>query len=213
MYQPLSRVISRPMFVTLEGPEGAGKSTVQQALAERLREAGFGVLTTREPGAGEVGVAVREILLEGGDLEPLTELFLFLADRAEHVAKTVRPALREGKIVLCDRYTDSTVAYQGYARGLDVKALRNLNEIATQGLRPDLTLLLDIDPKLGLARAKGKDRLDREPLEFHQKVREGFLSEARAEPHRWRTIDAARPLDDVVQACWDALSGHLAPKP
>jgi len=196
------------MFVTLEGPEGAGKSTVQGLLAARLREQGRDVLTTREPGAGEVGKAVREVLLHGGDLEPLTELFLFLADRAEHVAKTIRPALAKGTIVLCDRHADSTVVYQGYGRGLDVEKLRDLNAMATQGLRPDVTLLLDIDPVLGLQRTLNKDRLDSEPIEFHHRVRHGFLSEAKREPDRWRVVDASRSPEEVVSDCW----AHLAPK-
>ncbi len=189
------------MFVTLEGPEGAGKSTVQRLVAERLRQQGREVVTTREPGAGEVGAAVREILLHGGGLEPLTELFLFLADRAEHVAKTVRPALAGGAIVICDRHADSTVVYQGYGRGLDVERLRELNALATGGLRPDLTLLLDLDSAIGLARGKAADRLDREPLEFHQRVRDGFLKEAAREPQRWRIIDAGQPVESVVEQC------------
>ncbi len=196
------------MFVTLEGPEGAGKSTVQSLVAERLRLEGREVLTTREPGAGEVGRAVREILLHGGTLEPLTELFLFLADRAEHVAKTIRPALDRGEIVLCDRHADSTVVYQGYGRGLDIERLRDLNSLATLGLSPDLTLLLDLDPAVGLARAKGADRLDKEPLEFHQRVRDGFLKEAAHEPDRWRVIDAGQPVETVAEQCLLAIKSH-----
>lgn len=195
------------MFVTLEGPEGAGKSTVQGLLAVRVRELGRDVLTTREPGSGEVGSAVREVLLHGGDLEPLTELFLFLADRAEHVAKTIMPALAKGTVVLCDRHADSTVVYQGYGRRLDVEKLRELNAMATQGLKPDVTLLLDIDPALGLQRTQVKDRLDSEPIEFHHRVRQGFLSEAKREPNRWRVVDASRSPEEVVSDCW----AHLAP--
>ena len=196
------------MFVTLEGPEGAGKSTVQALLAERLRAEGREVVQTREPGSGEVGAAVRNVLLHGGELEPWTEVFLFLADRAEHVAKTIRPALERGAIVLCDRHADSTVVYQGHARGLDVEVLRRLNTLATGGLKPDLTLLLDIDPEIGLKRAKGADRLDREPLEFHRRVREGFQKEATLEKGRWRTIDAAAPVELVVAACHTAITAH-----
>ena len=196
------------MFVTLEGPEGSGKSTVVQMLAERLRGSGLDVLTTREPGAGEVGQAVRQILLHGESIEPLTELFLFLADRSEHVAKTVRPALARGQVVLCDRHADSTVVYQGYARGLDLARLRSLNELATGGLKPDLTLLLDLDVKTGIARTQDKDRLDNEPIEFHERVRAGFLAEADLEPGRWKVVDASRPLDEVVEECWKALTSH-----
>jgi dTMP kinase len=153
---------------------------------------------------------VREILLHGGALEPVTELFLFLADRAEHVAKTVAPALARGAIVLCDRHADSTVVYQGYGRGLDLERLRELNALATAGLKPDLTILLDLEPSVGLARATGSDRLDREPLEFHVRVRNGFLQEAAREPHRWRVIDAGQPRDSVVEACLREVSSHRA---
>lgn len=193
------------MFVTFEGPEGAGKSTVIDLVAGRLRSEGKTVVTTREPGAGEFGRAVREILLHGGSLEPLTELFLFLADRAEHVAKTVRPALARGEVVLCDRHADSTVAYQGYGRGLDVDRIRALNETATGGLKPEVTLLLDIDVVVGLARAKGTDRLDRESVEFHERVRAGFRAEAEREPDRWRIIDASLPVEAVAEQCLSAI--------
>lgn len=197
------------MFVTFEGPEGAGKSTVIALVAERLAEEGHRVLATREPGAGEVGRAVRDILLNGGDLDPATELFLFLADRAEHVSKTVQPALARGEIVLCDRHADSTVVYQGYGRGLDLDELRNLNTVATAGLKPALTLLLDIDTKTGLSRAKGTDRLDRESVEFHERVRQGFLEEAQREPDRWQIVDASRPVEAVADECLTAIRGRL----
>jgi dTMP kinase len=196
------------MFVTLEGPEGAGKSTVQALIAERLRADGREVLTTREPGSGDIGAAVRDVLLHGGSLEPLTELFLFLADRAEHVAKTIRPALKGGVIVLCDRHADSTVVYQGYGRGLDVERLRELNALATGGLKPDLTLLFDLDPAIGLARVRGADRLDREPLDFHERVRHGFLNEATREPDRWRVIDAGQPKESVVAQSIREIAAH-----
>ena len=196
------------MFVTLEGPEGAGKTTVLARLAARLEEQGHDVFMTREPGEGELGAAVRQALLHGGALEPLTELFLFLADRAEHVAKAIRPALARGEVVLCDRFSDSTVVYQGYARGLNVDQVRELNTLATGGLKPDLTLLLDVDASVGTTRAGGKDRLDKEPLEFHEKVRAGFLTEAKREEGRWRIVDASKGLDDVVQVCWELVSTH-----
>ncbi|HXH60021.1 MAG TPA: dTMP kinase [Fimbriimonadaceae bacterium] len=197
------------MFVTLEGPEGAGKSTVMRGLASRISEGGREVVETREPGAGEFGSAVRDLLLHGEDIDPKTELFLYLADRAEHVAKIVRPALERGAVVLCDRHADSTVVYQGYGRGLDLGLLRDLNAMATGGLKPDLTLLLDIDPAVGLSRTTKGDRLDREPLEFHQKVRGGFLDEAKREPDRWVVIDASRSAEAVLDACWLAASARL----
>lgn len=198
------------MFVTFEGPEGAGKSTALTALAARLGDAGLEVVTTREPGAGEFGRAVREILLHGERLDPTAELFLFLADRAQNTASTIRPALSAGKTVLCDRYADSTLVYQGHARGLDVAELRRLNDLATGGLVPDLTLLLDLDVKAGLARQSGQDRLDSEPAEFHQKVREGYSAEAARDTARWKKIDASQPPGEVAELCWEAVRGSPA---
>lgn len=198
------------MFVTFEGPEGSGKSTAIIAIAERLRSEGREVVTTREPGAGEVGRAIREILLHGEELDAKAELFLFLADRAQHGASVIRPALAASKIVLCDRYIDSTVAYQGHARGLDVEELRRLNDTATDGLRPDLTLLFDLDVEVGLKRLNDQDRLDNEPLEFHRKVRDGYLKEMEHDPARWLKIDASQRIDSVVEQCWEAISSRPA---
>lgn len=188
------------MFITFEGPEGSGKSTLVAALAERLRASGADVLVTREPGSGDVGRSIRQLLLEGGDLDYRCELFLFLADRAQHVATEIRPALTEGQVVLCDRYADSTVVYQGYGRGLEIGRLKDLNTFATGGLTPQLTFLLDIDPEDGLKRIKVKDRLDDEVIEFHQRVREGFLTEARLDS-RWKVLDASgSPAQVLTQA-------------
>jgi dTMP kinase len=189
------------MFVTFEGPEGAGKSTVLRRLADEFREKGETVVETREPGAGEIGGRIREILLHTGAVPARTELMLFLADRAANVETIVRPALAAGSLVFCDRHADSTVVYQGYGRGLDVEQLRAWNAWATGGLTPDLTLLLDLPAEVGLARAKGGDRLDAEPLAFHERVRAGFLTEAEREPDRWRIVDASQPLDTVLAAC------------
>lgn len=197
------------MFITFEGPEGAGKSTAIRSLADRLAQQGHQVEVTREPGAGDFGRAVRTLLLQSQAMSPKAELFLFLADRAEHVQSVVRPALAQGKIVLCDRHADSTVVYQGYARGLDVSTLKNLNAIATDGLRPDLILLLDLPADVGLARITDKDRLDSEPLEFHQKVRKGFLQEAALEPERWQIIDANQAPENVSEACYQAITKRL----
>lgn len=198
------------IFVTLEGPEGAGKSTLQAALVEAILEHGKQVLATREPGgAGEVGQKIRQILLEGGALTPLTEVFLFLADRAQHVEGTIRPALREGKIVICDRYSDSTIVYQGYGRGLDIDSLRSWNEDATDGLVPDLTLLLDLEPSVGLARSLKGDRLDQEPLEFHERVRAGFLAEASRDPHRWHILDAQQEPKALAASALDIIISKL----
>jgi dTMP kinase len=193
------------MFVTFEGPEGAGKSTLISGLVQRLRGQGRDATVSREPGAGAVGGAIREILLGGEAVQARAELFLFLADRAQHVEAIVRPALARGEIVLCDRHADSTLVYQGYGRGLDLVRLREWNAYATDGLCPDLTLLLDLDPRIGLARLSSPDRIDREPLEFHVRVREGFLLEATREPGRWRILDATRPPEEVLEAAWRAI--------
>ncbi len=196
------------MFVSLEGPEGAGKTTLLRGLDARLRQRGLRTLLTREPGAVLEG-RIRSLLLEGAGMDPKTELFLFLADRAEHAASVIRPALQERRVVLCDRHADSTVVYQGYGRGLDLEALRSWNRFATGGLRPDLTLLLDLPPDVGLARLKDRDRLDREPLEFHRRIREGFLAEARLEPDRWVVLDATQPPEGVLEQAWQPILDRL----
>lgn len=193
------------MFVTFEGPEGAGKSTVLRAVAEALRGDGQEVLTTREPGAGELGTGIRELLLHGSGMPAESELFLFLADRSNHVRNIVRPALEAGKVVLCDRYADSTLVYQSLARGLDERFVRAANGFATGGLVPDVTLLFDLPPEVGLSRLSSKDRLDAEPIEFHRKVREGFLKEARREGGRWVILDATQGIGEVTTQAWNTL--------
>ena len=197
------------MFVTLEGPEGAGKSTLIKRLSHEIESTGHDVVCTREPGFGQLGAAIRKVLLEGDEMPALSELFLFLADRSNHVNQLIAPALAQGKVVLCDRHADSTIVYQGYARGLDLPFLREANLVATQGLRPNLILLLDLDPQVGLSRQVSQDRLDLESLEFHQKVRSGFLQEARREPARWKKIDAAQDSEKVFQDAWAAVRALL----
>jgi dTMP kinase len=194
------------MFITLEGPEGAGKTTVIKALAEHLKELHSEVVVTREPGAGAIGKRIREILLDGAQVAPTAELFLFLADRAQHVHDLILPALQRNAVVLCDRFADSTVVYQGYGRGMDIPNLREFNRMATGGVHPDRTLLLDLPPKLGLSRLVSKDRLDSESLTFHEKVRAGFLEESRLEPARWRVVDASQPLEKVIADSLSALT-------
>lgn len=205
------------MFITFEGPEGGGKTTVMQHIAERLRSEGRTVVSTREPGSGTVGTQIREVLLHGDAIDPRCELFLFLADRANHVTTVVRPALDKGDIVLCDRYCDSTVVYQAHARGLDPTGIRELNAFATDGLMPQMTILLDLDPEIGLKRLVTKDRLDAEPVMFHRRVREGFLAEARREPNRWRIVDATKTVEQVEFLCYayikEALSHEQEPLP
>ncbi len=190
------------MFISLEGPEGSGKSSQIPALAQYLEAQGYRVLCTREPGGTSIGDQIRVVLtsMDNPELLPRTEILLFLAARAQLVAQVIRPALREGKIVLCDRYGDSTLAYQGYGHGLDLNILRAMLNFATEGLKPDLTLLLDLDIKTGLARKKSIDewnRLDAYEVSFHERVRSGYLQLAEEEPTRWRRVDASMPKDEV----------------
>lgn len=188
------------MFVTFEGPEGAGKSTALKEVARHLRESGIDVLETREPGAGEFGRRIREILLHGEEMPPESELFLFLADRSNHVRTIIRPALESGSWVLCDRHADSTYVYQAVVRGLDADFVRSANRFATGGLIPDRTFLLDLDPEVGLSRLTSRDRLDAQPIEFHRGVRNGFLELARQETGRWRIVDATLQKEAIVAA-------------
>lgn len=209
------------MFITLEGIEGSGKSTAQRLLAEYLEEKGYSVLSTREPGGSALGRKFRAVLLDARttQLRPRAELFLFLADRAQHVSEVIRPALDEGQIVLCDRYADSTISYQGYGRGMDVDQLIQVNDLATSGLWPHLTLLLDVTPQVGLERAGQRNReegtvisegrFDAESVAFHTRVRTGYLERAEAEPERFALIDAARPAEDVFMQCLSAVEDKL----
>jgi dTMP kinase len=207
------------MFVTLEGPEGSGKSGASAWLAEQFAGVVPEILTVREPGGTQVGERIREILLDGQTgLEPMAALLLFEAARAQLLARVVSPALARGALVLCDRYTDSTLAYQAYGEGLSLDVVRCLNEIASGGLVPDLTLLLDLDPTVGLRRRGSTgvmNAIDRRPLAFHERVRAGFLSLARADPLRWRLVNAAQPLETVqrqiaehVQALYAGAAGE-----
>lgn len=197
------------MFITLEGTEGSGKTTAIKGIAEVLRSEGHDVLVTREPGGSNIGPKIREILLGGDAVSPLAELLLFLADRTQHVEQVIRPHLAKGGVVLCDRFRDSTVAYQGYARGFDVALLEQLNDVATLSLKPDLTLLFDLDPEIGLARQTDKDRLDLEPLEFHQKVREGFLEIMKKEPERVIRVDASLEPQQVQANCLEIIRSRF----
>jgi dTMP kinase len=196
-------------FISIEGPDGSGKSTLSAALCDELQQRGIDCILTREPGDGPVGPQIRQVLLEGQDLDPWTEVFLFLADRRQHVEGLIRPALERGQWVVCDRYSDSTIVYQGYGRDLDVGLLRKLNKIATSGLTPDRTLLLDLDPETALARIgteRGRNRLDDEPLEFHRRVRDGFLAQAQLDPDRFSVLDGSLPAEDLLQRAIEVIS-------
>jgi dTMP kinase len=194
------------MFVTFEGIDGAGKSTLIAGLAKHFEAANTPILITREPGAGALGAKIRELLLHGGDIVPEAELFLFLADRSQHVRAIIRPALAANITVLCDRYADSTVVYQGYGRDLDIPKLRDLNHTATGGLKPDLTFLLDLDIQASASRIQNADRLDQESMAFRERVRDGFLAEAGREPERWHILDATKSPGDLIAEAWARLS-------
>ena len=179
------------IFITFEGVEGAGKTTQVQRLAAAL---GPDVVLTREPGGTPIAEQIRNIFLTSDGITPITELLLIAAARAQHVEELIRPALAANQTVICDRFIDATVAYQGYRGGINLALIHQLNHLATGGLTPDITFILDLPPEIGLQRQKQgethRDRLDKEPLEFHRKVRDGYLSAAKADPHRVKLIDA-----------------------
>jgi dTMP kinase len=208
---------AKGLFITLEGPEGSGKSTQAIRLATALRQAGYSVVHTREPGGTPLAEAIRHNLLSASPREPVTaatEALLILAARSQHVAHVIMPALQQGRIVLCDRFSDSTFAYQGYGRDGDMRWLRRSNTVASGGLAPDLTLLFDLPVSVGLARrrkARGKqNRLDRESERFHRKVRRGFLALARQAPHRITVIDATQRPDKIAVAAQAVVLRRLS---
>lgn len=201
------------LFITLEGPEGAGKSTNREYLAERLREQGIDVLLTREPGGTPLAERIRELLLDPSD-EPMAadaELLLVFAARAQHLQQVIRPALAKGSVVLCDRFTDATYAYQGGGRGLSIERIAQLEQFVQGELRPDLTLIFDLPVEIGLARAAARGRLDRFEQEgrgFFEAVRQAYLQRAEQAPQRYRVLDAGQTLAQV-QADIDALLPSL----
>jgi dTMP kinase len=206
------------MFITFEGIEGSGKTTQIRRVAEFLKQKGKDCIVTREPGGTETGRKIRAILLdpESRGIDPSAELLLYMADRAEHISKVVRPALSEGKTVLCDRYFDATVAYQGYARGLDMDFLKMMHKIVFNDLKPGITFLLDLSPEAGLSRAwrqikEGvragiETRFEKEELAFHEKVRNGYLELASREPERFVIVDAGKDEENVSKDIMRALS-------
>jgi len=202
------------MFITLEGPEGSGKTSQIGPLAEFLRQQGLDVLTTREPGGTPIGDQIRAVLhsLDNTAMHPRTETLLFQAARAQLVEQVIRPHLERGGIVISDRYADSTLAYQGYGHGLPLEQVRTLIAFATAALKPDLTLLLDVDVEVGLQRrSKGGDwnRLDAYALDFHRRVRQGYHLLVQAEPQRWVIIDAAQTTERVQWALQQAVAARL----
>ena len=191
--------MTQGLFITFEGPDGCGKTTQMKLLAEYFTKNGKEVVLTREPGGKGLGEKVREILLNyDGEVSDRCESFLFLADRAQNIDIIVNPAVKSGKIVLCDRHIDSTVAYQGYGRGLDIERINMLNNLATNGKKPDLTFVFDVDVETSMKRVgKEKDRMESAGVEFHNRVRQGYLELAKQEPQRIKVIDATKSIEEI----------------
>jgi dTMP kinase len=206
------------MFITLEGIEGSGKTTQINNISRFLENKGHDCVITREPGGTKIGKKIRSILLdpENKGLEPMAELLLYFSDRVQHVKKLINPALSKGKTVICDRYFDATLVYQGYARGLDMKLITRLHEMTLKGLKPDITFLLDLSPEIGLSRAweqigngsrsGDESRFEKEALSFHKKIRAGYLELARLEPQRFRVIDASQGKNKVQMSIEKVLN-------
>ena len=209
------------MFITLEGIEGSGKTTQICRLVEFFEGRGIECVATRQPGGTLIGENIRSILLDPANsaLEPLAELLLYMADRAQHINELIRPALKNGKTVVCDRYFDATLVYQGFARGLSIELIRQLHQLLFDDLKPDVTLLLDLPPQVGLERAwqqlnngqrsGDESRFEAEAVAFHEKVRSGYLQLARLEPERFRIIDAAQTQNQVFAAMRKIVSSFL----
>ena len=201
------------LFITFEGGEGCGKSTQSRLLLKKLEQQNIPVVLTHEPGGTALGDELRKALKRkrGFPISPQAELFLVAASRAQLVTELIRPALEEGNFVICDRFTYSTLAYQGYGRGLDLTTVEMVNNIATENLKPDLIILLDISPDHGLTRRRSsKDRFELEDLSFHQRVRNGYLNMVKAEPDRWLVIDASLPKTKIAKIIWDRVSQLLS---
>ncbi|MFA6675258.1 MAG: dTMP kinase [Bacilli bacterium] len=204
------------MFITLEGPEGSGKTTAVETAVKRLQDMGYQIVRTREPGGTPISEQIRNVILDKANtaMDSKTEALLYAASRRQHLVEKVWPALKEGKIVICDRYLDSSLAYQGGARNLGIDEVLNINLFATENTWPDLTLLFDIDPNIGLARINSNDkreinRLDLEKIEFHDKVRSTFLELAKRYPNRYVIIDASKSKEEVAKATLDAILSRL----
>lgn len=204
------------MFITFEGGEGAGKSTAIKKIVERLQKEGREIVLTREPGGTPIGEEIRSVILDkkNTDMDVRTEALLYAASRRQHIVQKIIPSLKQGKIVLCDRFLDSSLAYQGYARGIGIDKVYEMNQFATEGVEPDLTLFFDLDPEEGLRRIAANNnrevnRLDVEKLSFHQKVREGFLLLAKKFPHRFVVIDASQNAQKVFEDAYKEIENIL----
>ncbi len=209
------------MFITLEGIEGAGKTTQIENIVAFLEARGYACLTTREPGGTAIGSQIRGVLLDpaNNDLDAAAELLLYMADRVQHIRTLIKPRLAAGQVVLCDRYFDATLVYQGYARGLDKRLINELHRLVCDNLKPDLTLLFDLKPETGLARAwrqidnggrtGTESRFEQEKIEFHRKVRSGYLDLARLEPQRFRIVDAEQRREQVCEAIESIMTDFL----
>ncbi len=210
-YNRIERGKKVSYFITFEGADGCGKTTQLNNISKMLTDMNIENVTTREPGATPLGVELRKILLHyEGPVADECETFLYLADRAQHVQNFIKPSLKEGKIVLCDRYTDSTVAYQGYGRGVSVEKLNYLNDIATNSFKPDLTIVFDVDSETAQTRVgKEKDRLESEGIEFYKKIRFGYLKMAENEPDRIKVVDASKSIDEVFEQTKAIILGFL----
>ncbi|MCF8020385.1 MAG: dTMP kinase [Vallitaleaceae bacterium] len=212
----MKEVIMKGIFITIEGGDGSGKSTQIDLLMSYFDEHGFKVLLTREPGGTAISEKIREVILDSNNIEMdnMTEVLLYAAARAQHVAEFIKPNIEQGKVVICDRFVDSSVVYQGYARGVGIDAVEDINSYATLGLIPDLTILLDLPPDLGLFRKKNQQALDRLELEsdaFHLKVNEGYRLLAKRHQNRILTIDATKSIEDIHQIILEAIK-VLLPK-
>ncbi|MHB7919913.1 dTMP kinase [Staphylococcus hominis] len=199
-------------FITFEGPEGSGKTTVLNQINKLLSE-NYNVISTREPGGVSTGEEIRNILLDGENIDIRTEALLFAASRREHLVEKVIPALKNNKVVLCDRYIDSSLAYQGYARGIGIEEVKKINEFAINGFYPDLTIYLDIDAEVGreriLKNQRSQNRLDKETLTFHQKVIEGYKTLIKTNPERFKVVDATQSIESVVSDTYDIILSYL----
>ncbi|MBO6087157.1 dTMP kinase [bacterium] len=203
--------MNRGLFITFEGVDGCGKSTQIELLSKYLKENNFEVVITREPGGKGLGEKLREILLNyDGEVSDRCESFLFLADRAQNIDTIVNPAVNSGKIVLCDRHTDSTVAYQGYGRGLDIDTINHLNNLATNNKKPDLTFIFDIDTETSMKRVgKNQDRMESAGIEFQNRVRKGYLELAQIEPERVKVIDATKTIEEIHEEVLEIIKKIL----